>query len=495
MPRGVEEPATETSPSRRPAPRSRTVGGVGAYDPPMGYSDVSTAASAEQVEPPDRLGLRGLAGPRLLANESDARLVALARAGDQGAFDAIIARYREPLLRYCRGFLPPAAAEDALQQTFINAYSALTREGVRAPIALKPWLYRAAHNAALNVRREPHGGHAALPDELDAVERTDEVAQRNEELARVVGAIQDLPPKQRQVIVRNALGGDSFERIAADLGVRAGAVRQLALRARRTVRRAAAALTPLPVLRWLQLGSSVAESSAAGGGGTATKAAAAIAAVVACSAAVQGGAPEPDAGERAAAPAAVAQAAAPVPDGARSRALNGAVALPAGPAPVTSPAARGESSRSPGPRPRSFRVGDGRSGRGQSGDGGDQGSSEPGSGGGSSSGSGSSGSGSSGSGSSGSGSSGSGSSGSGSSGSGSSGSGSSGSGSSGSGSSGSGSSGSGSSGSGSSDEASLLPAPPTTAAPGPALSGGSGSSGSGSSDSSGSSGSGSSGPG
>jgi len=94
--------------------------------------------------------------------------VELARAGDAAAFDAIVARYRAPLLRYCLGFLPPEAAEDALQQTFINAHAALSRDdGERAPLALKPWLYRVAHNASLNVARDPAAGMLELPAELD----------------------------------------------------------------------------------------------------------------------------------------------------------------------------------------------------------------------------------------------------------------------------------------------------------------------------------------
>ena len=41
------------------------------------------------------------------------------------------------------------------------------------------------------------------------------------------------------MIVRHAFGGDSHEAIAADLGMSAGAIRQLAYRARGTLRAAA----------------------------------------------------------------------------------------------------------------------------------------------------------------------------------------------------------------------------------------------------------------
>jgi RNA polymerase sigma factor (sigma-70 family) len=195
----------------------------------------------------------------LLSGASDERLVELARAGDERAFAAIVERYRAPLLRYCLGFVPAASADDAVQQTFINAYHALTRGRGQAPVALRPWLYRVARNAALNVARDPQVGLEELPEGLDGERRPDEVVQARERFRRVIGAVASLPPKQREVIVRHALEGESHERIASDLGMTAGSIRQLAHRARRTVREAAAALLPTPLVRLLPLGADAAE--------------------------------------------------------------------------------------------------------------------------------------------------------------------------------------------------------------------------------------------
>src|SRR5215212_7328766 len=88
----------------------------------------------------------------LLRTQSDARLVALARAGQERAFEAIVERYRRPLLRACRRVLPEARAEDALQQALVDAWRALRRgDEVRE---LRPWLYRIVHNTALNQLRK-----------------------------------------------------------------------------------------------------------------------------------------------------------------------------------------------------------------------------------------------------------------------------------------------------------------------------------------------------
>jgi len=392
-----------------------------------------------------RRNLAGLAGPSVLVGEPDERLVELARDGDERAFAAIVARYRTPLLRYCLRFLPPGSAEDALQQTFINAHAALSREQTGAPVALRPWLYRIAHNAALNVARDPQLGLARVPEGLDGRERPEDVVQRREHLDRVVNAMKALPDNQREVIARRELGGESHERIAADLGMSAGAVRQLAYRARAAVRAAAAAVIPAPVLRllpWLTGWPGMAETTAAGSGAVVAKTAVAL--VVA--GAVGGGAVDTMTDREDARPRPRAQAATEAPNRAATaptrRVLDAAqsgVVSGAGSAPSTVPAAPTRRARRSEDRER--RVDN--SGPGSSADSSGSDSS------GSSSGSGSD---SSGSRSSGSSSSGSGSSGSGSSGSGTSGS--SGSGSSGSGSSGSGSSGSSGSGSSGSDSGS-----------------------------------------
>ena len=174
--------------------------------------------------------------PTALASAPDARLVTLTRAGDEGAFAAIVDRYRAPLARHCRRYLTPASAEDALQQTFINAHAAIT--GGTLPLALKPWLFRIAHNAALNIARGESAVAPVPESELEREQSYDAFALRDE-LDRVVIAMRSLPDSQREVIVRHAFAGDSHEEIATDLGMSAGAIRQLAYRARGTLRAAA----------------------------------------------------------------------------------------------------------------------------------------------------------------------------------------------------------------------------------------------------------------
>src|SRR6476661_2310587 len=100
----------------------------------------------------------------LLRTQSDERLVALASAGHDRAFEAIVDRYRRPLLRYLHGLLPGDRAEDVLQAAFVSAWSAL-RTGTEVR-DLRPWLYRICHNGALNARARRGFDDAALHDEI-----------------------------------------------------------------------------------------------------------------------------------------------------------------------------------------------------------------------------------------------------------------------------------------------------------------------------------------
>lgn len=200
-------------------------------------------------------------GQGLLRTQSDDRLVDLARSGSEPAFEAIVARYRKPLLRYCVRLVSEQRAEEAVQESFVRAYGALMRgEEVRT---LKPWLYRIAHNSALNSVRAKPLTLVDLDERLESSDRTEVAAERHEGLQDMVAAMQALPLRQRDAMVQRELEGRSYDEIAVSLGVSNGAVRQLLNRARTSLRAGAAAIAAPFVPLAAGLG--------AGGGGVAAK--------------------------------------------------------------------------------------------------------------------------------------------------------------------------------------------------------------------------------
>lgn len=215
-----------------------------------------------------------LAGAALLKAQSDSRLADMTRAGNDRAFEAIVIRYKGQLLRYCSRILPDGRADDAVQQTFVNAYAALHRDTTL--LSLRSWLFGIAHNVSLNLLRQR--SHEPLEGHSGAGEPADATFERRERLREVLAAVAALPPGQRDALLLRELEGRGHEEIARELGVTGGAARQLISRARNGIRAAAAAILPFPLLMRLTDGSApaptaerLAELTAAGAGVTVTK--------------------------------------------------------------------------------------------------------------------------------------------------------------------------------------------------------------------------------
>lgn len=173
--------------------------------------------------------------PRRLLTE--ARLARMATTGDEAAFEEIFRRYQEQLYRYCRAILSdPDEAQDALQNAMASALRALP--GEEREIALRPWLYRVAHNEAISIARrrmEP----AASPEELvDAIPSAGTDADDRERLRELVADLRRLPERQRGALVMRELSDLSYSQIALALDCSEGAARQAVYEAREALREA-----------------------------------------------------------------------------------------------------------------------------------------------------------------------------------------------------------------------------------------------------------------
>jgi RNA polymerase sigma factor (sigma-70 family) len=234
----------------------------------------------------------------LLRAQTDERLVALAASGHDRAFEAIVERYRRPLLRYLRRMLSDTLAEDVVQATFINAWSSL-HAGTEVR-DLRPWLYRIAHNSAINALKKVGEAMEELPESVGGLHTEPEAElERRDEIRRALNSIAALPSRQRAALLAVAVDGRAHADVAAELGLTDGAVRQLVHRARNAVRTAATAITPMPLLHAVAASAGdstlqrVAEVAAgAGGAGAASLSLKAGAAAVLATGALVSGAPQ-----------------------------------------------------------------------------------------------------------------------------------------------------------------------------------------------------------
>lgn len=163
---------------------------------------------------------------------TDEELVRRAQRGDRAAFDELVVRHRDRVyavaLRLTRN---PADAEDALQDTFLNAYRALGRFGGRARVST--WLYRIAANASYDVINRRHGRDQALGDDgaHEPAAPGDSFAQSSQRQA-LERALAALPDEFREAVVLCDVAGLGAGEAAELLGVPAGTVKSRVFRAR-----------------------------------------------------------------------------------------------------------------------------------------------------------------------------------------------------------------------------------------------------------------------
>jgi RNA polymerase sigma factor (sigma-70 family) len=178
---------------------------------------------------------RGLLARRspLLKLQGDAKLIAMARNGNPGAFETIVDRYQGRLLGFCRQMLGSTEdAEDVLQEVFVNAYKAMLRD--EREINLRPWLYRIARNRCLNHLRKPTADAQESMDMVPAIEAssTAERVHNREEFRQLLVDVKKLPETQRSALLLREMDALSYEEIAAAMETTVPSVKSLLVRAR-----------------------------------------------------------------------------------------------------------------------------------------------------------------------------------------------------------------------------------------------------------------------
>jgi len=171
------------------------------------------------------------------SQDDDTRLVERLRAGDELAFEAIVARHRPRLLAFARRILRdrPDTAEDVVQEALMRAHLALRRDD--REILLRPWLFKLTRNCALDEISRVRADTVPLdaPAAAGALIDRDGPAQLHERRANVRGMLEGiavLPEEQRHALLRREVDGASHADIASELGITGAASRSLVSRAR-----------------------------------------------------------------------------------------------------------------------------------------------------------------------------------------------------------------------------------------------------------------------
>ncbi len=142
---------------------------------------------------------------------------------------ALAGELRPELHRYCARLMGSVIeGEDVVQDTFARAFVALDELKEAPP--LRPWLFRIAHNRAMDLLRS-RAIRAAEPieaaDEVADPESPDpvEVLMRREAVETAVSRFVELPTMQRSVVILKDVLDQSLEEIADMLDLTVNAVK------------------------------------------------------------------------------------------------------------------------------------------------------------------------------------------------------------------------------------------------------------------------------
>lgn len=176
---------------------------------------------------------------------SDEQLVSLARTGDTRAFETLYRRHNARLYAVClRLTADTAAAEDCVQEAFVNAWNALGN--FAGDSRFSTWLHRIAVNQALGLKRKWKRRNAHLKlvsahsdEDGEIIDPLDRVAAPTPDDAAQLDleqAIAELPEQARKVFVLVSLHGFTHEEAGDALGVAAGTSKAQLHRARQLLK-------------------------------------------------------------------------------------------------------------------------------------------------------------------------------------------------------------------------------------------------------------------
>jgi len=189
------------------------------------------------------------------AADEEGELVARLRAGDEQAFVALVARHHSSMLGLARAFVSsPAVAEEVVQDTWLGVVRGI--DGFAGRSSFRTWLFHILVNRARSTGAREHRS-VAIGDAAPAVDRSrfdasgawmappqhwvedSEDRLSAEALAdRIHVALEELPPRQREVVTLRDVDGLSSREVCEVLDISEGNQRVLLHRGRSRLREA-----------------------------------------------------------------------------------------------------------------------------------------------------------------------------------------------------------------------------------------------------------------
>src|SRR5882762_6835127 len=179
------------------------------------------------------------------SSAADRELVANAAQGLEGGFEELVRRYQRPISAYVYRMVGNhESALDLTQEIFIKVYGSLSR--YRPEFKFSTWIYKIAHNAAIDHLRRNGGRERSLingtesdnydlPIECEGLS-PEQQSEREERRVEIESVVRSLPTAYRELIVLRHSQDLTYEEIVEVTGLPLGTVKNRLFRARDMMR-------------------------------------------------------------------------------------------------------------------------------------------------------------------------------------------------------------------------------------------------------------------
>lgn len=176
---------------------------------------------------------------------TDGELIEKAIRGREDSFEELVRRYQRPITGYIYRMLNNYDASlDVTQEVFIKVYNSL--EKYSSDYKFSTWLYRIAHNAAIDYMRRNSVNQQSLETEnadgsyqlqIESPQPTPEqMRERSEWRTEIESVVKCLPTVYRELILLRHTQDLSYDEIAEVMNLPLGTVKNRLFRAREMMR-------------------------------------------------------------------------------------------------------------------------------------------------------------------------------------------------------------------------------------------------------------------
>src|ERR1044071_2864411 len=141
---------------------------------------------------------------------ADGELVKTAIAGREASFEELVRRYQRPIAAYVYRMVGDyEAALDLTQEVFIKVYNSLRR--YRSEFKFSTWIYKIAHNSAVDHLRRYSNRAQALTNEFEGEQydlplesrhlSPEQESERTERRAEIEQVVRGLPTAYRELVL------------------------------------------------------------------------------------------------------------------------------------------------------------------------------------------------------------------------------------------------------------------------------------------------------